>query len=254
MDVAAYLDEVRRNGKLLADAAAGALDRPVPSCEGWRVRDLLKHTGMVHRWAAANVVRACGEPMTEDERHEAVGPYPADESLVRWFRDGCAALVDVLESADPGVRCWTFMAAPSPLAFWARRQAHETAIHRVDAESAGGKITPVPAGFAADGIDELLTGFLPRSRRAPTGRSAALAVRATDARGAGRADWLVRLGPEPVGGPGEEGLAQCRISGNASDLYLLLWNRRGGSLGGIDVAGDASVLSQWHENVQVKWR
>lgn len=34
------------------------------------------------------------------------------------------------------VDCWTFLDAPSPLAFWARRQAHETAIHRADAQLA----------------------------------------------------------------------------------------------------------------------
>jgi len=40
-----------------------------------------------------------------------------------------------LASAPPDLDCLTFLAAPSPLAMWARRQAHETAIHRVDAES-----------------------------------------------------------------------------------------------------------------------
>ena len=51
---------------------------------------------------------------------------------------GHAALVETLSTADPGLVCATFMDAPSPLAFWARRQAHETAIHRADAESASG--------------------------------------------------------------------------------------------------------------------
>ena len=35
------------------------------------------------------------------------------------------------------MRCFAFLPAPSPLAFWARRQAHETGIHRADVESAG---------------------------------------------------------------------------------------------------------------------
>ncbi len=257
MDVTAYLGELRGNGTLLADAAArGGLDRPVPPCPGWRIRDLLRHTGMVHRWAAANVTIARGEPMSADEQREAVGPFPADESLVGWFRDGLDALVDVLRTADPGVRCWTFMRAPSPLAFWARRQAHETAIHRVDAESADGTITPVPAAFAADGIDELLISFLPRvlRRTPPAGRPCTLEVHAVDAPRTGRTAWLARLGPESAGEPSQDGRRQCRVSGGAADLYLLLWNRRGGSLDGIDVAGDASVLFTWQENVQVKWR
>ena len=41
---------------------------------------------------------------------------------------------------------------------WARRQAHETAIHRVDGESALGALsgTPFEPSFGADGVDELL--------------------------------------------------------------------------------------------------
>ena len=59
------------------------------------------------------------------------------------------AVEDTLRTADPAVRCWTFLPAPSPLAFWARRQAHETAIHRADAQLAAGPVTPFAADFAA---------------------------------------------------------------------------------------------------------
>ena len=88
------------------------------------------------------------------------------------------------------------MPAPSPLAFWARRQAHETAVHRYDAQSAAPGGPPAPAGafdpaFAADGVDELIMGFAPRRRyRARDGGvERTLTVRALDA--AGR--WHVRL-------------------------------------------------------------
>lgn len=40
--------------------------------------------------------------------------------------------------------------ATSPRAFWARRQAHETAIHRADAESALATVPEWNAAFAAD--------------------------------------------------------------------------------------------------------
>ncbi|MER6443505.1 hypothetical protein ABT275_45720 [Streptomyces sp. NPDC001185] len=46
--------------------------------------------------------------------------------------------------------CWTFNPArvPSPLAFWTRRQAHETAVHRYDAEAATGRpLCPGRHGF-----------------------------------------------------------------------------------------------------------
>jgi uncharacterized protein (TIGR03083 family) len=253
MDVAAHIDELRTNGELLAAAADRVgPGRAIPPCPGWQMRDLLQHIGMVHRWAAANVTRANGEPMTDAEQREAAGPYPADAELTEWFRAGHAALVQTLLSADPDVACWTFMPAPSPLAFWARRQAHETAIHRVDAESADGAITPVSASFAADGIDELLTGFAPRARRrlrADPPRT--LAVHATGAAGA-TGDWAVHAGPERVETFRRSEPADCTVGGPAADLYLLLWNRREAA-GGVQVTGDAAVLTWFREKLQIRW-
>jgi hypothetical protein len=145
--------------------------------------------------------------------------------------------------AHPGggrsdVVCATFLPAPSPLAMWARRQAHETAIHRVDAERAAGVASSCPPAFAADGVDELLVGFIPRPRinlRADPPRS--LRIRATDAAG----DWLVRIGPQgPVTGAGEDG-ADCEVRGPASDLYLALWSRQ--DTAGLAVRGDGEVLA-----------
>ena len=38
---------------------------------------------------------------------------------------------------------------------------------------------------------------------------------------------------------------------NASDLYLLVWNRR--TVEGLEVAGDSSVMDLWRDNVQITW-
>jgi hypothetical protein len=57
----------------------------------------------------------------------------------------------------------------------APRQAHETAIHRADAQSAAGTKPEYPAEFAADGINELIMGFGRRRKYAPvTGADAVL--------------------------------------------------------------------------------
>ena len=90
-----------------------------------------------------------------------------------WYRDGLASLVDTLDEAPADVPAWTFFAAPSPKAFWTRRQAHETAMHRADVEIAGGATIRYPVDFAVDGIDELLGGFLTRPRTQAVRRSAA---------------------------------------------------------------------------------
>lgn len=44
MDVGERIDALRREGRLLVDAA-------VRTCPGWVVRDLVRHLGGVHRWA-----------------------------------------------------------------------------------------------------------------------------------------------------------------------------------------------------------
>ena len=73
------------------------------------------------------------------------------------------------------------MDAPSPLAFWARRQAHETAIHRADADSASGIRPEYEPDFAADGIDELIMGFGQRRKYRPSAEGdGGMQVRAAD--------------------------------------------------------------------------
>jgi len=91
----------------------------------------------VQRWATSIVATPRTEPWNVD-LPEVVGTWPDDDALTAWLQDGADALATTLETADPGLECWAFLKATSPLAMWARRQAHETAIHRVDGESALG--------------------------------------------------------------------------------------------------------------------
>ncbi|MFD1661663.1 maleylpyruvate isomerase family mycothiol-dependent enzyme [Streptomyces caeni] len=245
METAEFIAALDRDGRLLADAAeeAGG-DATVPACPEWQVRDLLRHTGMVHRWAAAFV----GERRTSS--HPGGGLPDLDGAeLVAWFREGHRHLVGTLSHAEPDVQCWHFLPATSPLAFWARRQAHETAVHRIDAESArGGTPTAIAPDFAADGIDELLHGFHARSRsRVRSEEPRVLRVRATDADGA---VWTVRLSAEPpVTEAGDAAAADCEVTGPLAQLYLSLWNR----VPFPHVTGDASVTGLWREKSAVVW-
>ena len=176
MDVSAHVEALEREGALLALAAASAgLDAPVPTCPDWQVRDLVRHLGNVHRWASAVVRSARTSPLDAEEQRALFGPRPRDAELLAWFRSGHGELVEALIDASPDLECWAFLPAPSPLAFWARRQAHETAVHRIDAESAAGEVGPVAAAFAADGIDEMLCGFAAPAAVAPSQRPRALA-------------------------------------------------------------------------------
>ncbi|MFR0354429.1 maleylpyruvate isomerase family mycothiol-dependent enzyme [Streptomyces sediminimaris] len=243
METAEFVQTLDREGRLLAAAAeAAGTDAKVPTCPGWQVRDLVRHTGTVHRWAAAFVAEGHSSPRPDGGLPDLDGP-----ELLVWFREGHRHLVDTLARAEPDLECWHFLPAPSPLAFWARRQAHETAVHRFDAESArGGAPSPIPAAFAADGIEELLFGFHARARsRVRTDGPRSLRVRATDT---DDAVWTVRLSQEPPAATrGAEGATDCEVAGPAAELYLALWNRRPFPR----VTGDAAVAGLWRERSAV---
>ena len=125
---------------MAAAVAAAGPDAPVPTCPDWRVRDLVRHTGGVHRWATGYVPKPGPRSPTVD-LDEVVGTWPADDDAGRLAprglrRPGGGAG----RPRPPDLRVLDLPAArPSPLALWARRQAHETAIHRVDAELAAGR-------------------------------------------------------------------------------------------------------------------
>ena len=73
MKTAEFLQALETEGRLLAAAAEEAgTEAKVPTCPEWQVRDLLRHTGAVHRWAAAYVA----EQLTE--RRPLVEPTDLD--------------------------------------------------------------------------------------------------------------------------------------------------------------------------------
>jgi uncharacterized protein (TIGR03083 family) len=252
VEINQHIAAIRDAGSRLSAAAAEAgPDASVPSCPGWVVRDLVRHQGGVHRWAAGIV----GTPRTEPwnvELEEVVGIWPDDAGLLTWFGAGVDALAKVLGDADPDVDCWAFLPAPSPLAMWARRQAHETSVHGVDAELAAGRpVAPFPVAFAADGVGELLEGFVAGGSRLRADPARTLRVRCSDA----AADWLVSIGPDRTRTtPGDgraDGSADCEITGTAEDLYLTLWNRR--QPGSLQMTGDGEVLDLFLNQVRIRW-
>ncbi|MFB8775197.1 maleylpyruvate isomerase family mycothiol-dependent enzyme [Streptomyces broussonetiae] len=246
METAEYIDVLAREGRSLAAAAAEAgPDAKVPTCPGWQLRDLLRHTGMVHRWATAFVAEG-----HTSYRPDGGLPDLDGAALLDWFEEGHGRLVDTLSAAPPDVACWHFLPAPSPLAFWARRQAHETTVHRFDAESArAGAPSAISPEFAVDGIDELLRGFHARGKsKVRSAEPRVLRIRATDT--AKGAVWTVRLSTEPVvTEAGDVGDADCEIAGPAADLYLALWNR----LPFPGVTGDGALPDLWRATSAVTW-
>lgn len=243
VDVTALVDRVASDGAALAAAAdAAGLDAPVPATE-WDVRSLVTHVGGIHRWAAEIVATRSDSPDTDAGR--AVGSGPSDADLLGWFLEGHQALVDTLRAAPADLECCTFLPAASPRHFWARRQAHETAIHRADAQAAAGAVEPFRDDFAQDGIAEMLEGFARRRSKSPAAPGT-IGLDPVD----GPA-WLITLGGERVEAHPTERLPDTDVTvrGRSSDLYLWLWNRPAPAI----VRGDEAVAASWAQTVRVRW-
>jgi uncharacterized protein (TIGR03083 family) len=252
VEISEHIDELAEHGEELAAAAGKAgLTAAVPTCPGWTVRNLLEHIGQVHRWAASYVREgpAAAPPFGGTGTPPPPAEPPAD-GLLDWYRAGHGELLAALRAAPAGLQCWTFLPAPSPLAFWARRQAHETAIHRADAEAATGAVPSFRAPFAADGLDELLGGFFARrGGKLVADPPRSLRIAPTDT---GR-PWHITIGPagrevsRDAGRP-----AGCTLRGRAADLYPLLWNRPPAHQPHVD--GDPAVLQLWRDRAHIAWR
>lgn len=243
-----HLAAVRAQGALFVAAVARAdAGATVPTCPEWTVRDLVHHQGEVHRWATA-VVRA-GAAKPSAELGDFLGPLPGDDELAGWLAEGLAALTETLGNAGEDLTAFTFLAdAPPPRSFWVRRQAFETGMHRVDAESVTGAITPFEPALAADGIDEMLTGFAPRPR---TPLHADLPVTIQVSPTDSDARWHMTISPDTPVTVRQDADADCTVRGTSSDVYLALWNRCG--VDALDIAGDGSVLERFRDNVKVRW-
>ncbi len=244
---------VQAESALLSEQAERILlsDR-VPTSPEWTVQQLLHHVGGVQRWATA-IVAGAREQFPAPEEQAAFFAAP-DGNLIGWFLTGAVRLAEALCAAPEDLRAAMFLRnADGARHFWSRRQAHEATIHRVDALSARlGRIpSTAEAGIrtwlALDGIDELVTGFVPRrSSRLRTDEPFTVVIKPNDADAA----WTVRVsGQPPSVERGVDRDAHSVLTGSAAALYLGLWNR------GDDVAenGTVDALGHWRQQVRVSW-
>lgn len=239
LEFEAYGEAIGNGAAVIRDHAKRAgFDTTVVTCPDWKVADLVAHVGMVHRWVTG-LLRS--EPIDTDaafaEGHEV-------SDALQWLDDGLVgvlqALVDARESDNPAALAT------------ARKMAHATTIHAVDAMSASLGRTPradevwFGAAHALDGIDALLFGGLSEeASRVRSEQPRTLALVADDVAQA----WTVIVSPEPATViPRSAGNANTTWSGNAVDLYLHLWNR-----GGEIRESGIPYRDQWRELSAVSW-
>ncbi|GAA1887785.1 maleylpyruvate isomerase family mycothiol-dependent enzyme [Asanoa iriomotensis] len=236
-------------GGLRAESAAfGAAvaqappDAPVPSCPGWTIGDLVQHLGGCYERTVWLIERGTTE--RPDPDHTA-SEAPAGEAALAWWQMRCDTLLSTLDAVDPEAPVWNWAPQSKRAAFWHRRMALETAVHRWDAQISLAASEPIESKLAADGISEVLDTWLPAGRRQTGERPHGvvhLFAADTDQ------EWLVRLRGEGVALldtdtilDTDEPPARVQAEGTASDLLLALYGRVGFDV--LVVNGDPTLLT-----------
>jgi uncharacterized protein (TIGR03083 family) len=176
-------------------AARADPDLPVRACAPWTVTDLVRHLTGIHRWAAATT-RLPADAGVPDEDETAATDYAAAAAELR------AAL------ADPARPCPTLV-GPGTATWWARRQLHETFVHRLDLADAVGVPAAADPVVAADCVAEVVDTMQPRQVRLGRMAAPAVGVRLTTP----TASW--ELGAAPV----------AEVRGPDLAVAQLLWRR-----------------------------
>jgi uncharacterized protein (TIGR03083 family) len=237
VDYADYIAALRSNARAAAEATRDTpMETMVPSCPEWSLRDLAHHLGSHHRWVAGNLDQP-PEGKAFKQREEP----PAAEAIPDWLEAGAEMLASKLAATDPATLCWTWVPFDDSVGFWARRTAHETAMHRWDAQNAGGAADDVEADLAADGVDEYLgiLGAFP-GRRFPEAGS--IHLHTTDTPG----EWLVRLDAEGIHLTREHAKGDVAVRGPASDVLLVLMGRN--TVEAVDVFGEALLFARFRKH------
>lgn len=233
-----YRDWLLDDAARLRSAARDAPQQPVPTCPGWVGRDLVDHVGEVyaHKTAALRLGR---RPV------EGEWPWsPDDDTVFAWFDAHLAELVDELDSRASTDPAWTFAAGDQTVGFWWRRMAHETAIHRVDAELTAGRAPwPHEEDQAVDAIAELVG--LAGEQSVLSAAEAGSGVPGTVLVSSGDSALLVTMTDDgqrvAPSAPGTG--ADAAVVGSASDVFRTLWNRPTDSP--VEWSGDPGVLQRF---------
>ncbi|RJQ69526.1 maleylpyruvate isomerase family mycothiol-dependent enzyme [Pseudonocardiaceae bacterium YIM PH 21723] len=228
-----YCDVITAQSELLVTQLAGAdLRTPVPSCPEWNLGQLLRHLGGAQRWAT-EIIRT-GQQADEDlfDMRDLSRFTDEDPAVVLpWLRAAGTELAEMLRKTGPGVPTWT----PAPgqdsgSDFFARRGAHETAVHRADAVLAMGKDYWLESDVAADAVEE----WLELGHQPPLVHGT-LAFEATDTVDR----WAV--------GQGGSGPATVTVRGPVATLLLVIYRRL--PTASVEVSGDARPLQFWLDRV-----
>ena len=220
---AQHLQELQRSLTMLGSIAAEDLDLPVPTCPGWKLRDLFGHLGRVHRMGLAVISTGAMIPASPKD----LAPVPEGNDEIRdYFLSSSATLLHDLEVTDPTSPCWTFLGTGDTVSFWSRRMANEHAVHLFDAQRAlDPEAAPQTAARSAcDAIDEYVIMVNARvlSKRPDFSLGGTLHLHATDD---AEGEWMFSSAPGRLIAEGGHGKGDAAVRGTAAGLLLGAWGR-----------------------------
>lgn len=240
-----FFTELRGCTAEFARIIDGDLERPVPTCPGWTFRQLATHLGRGHRWAAQIVATRATTPISP--REVADGKLPEDPARhAPWLNAGADQVIEAVTAAGSDL-AWTFT-GPRPASFWARRRAHEAAVHLADAQLATGLGVDLAPAFAADGVEEWLSLVAAGTAKELCGDGQSLHFHATDPGLSGTGEWLVTRTPSGVTMQRGHGKADIAVRGPAASLLLVLTRRLPPSDPAVQIFGEQELLTHWLEH------
>ena len=230
-----YLIHLNADYQLLASAIPEA-PVDVPSCPGWTTKDLAKHMAHVYLGQAYVV-----ETGSKAENKEHLAPYPRTEDFLEFMSWGFDAITKALDINRPERATWSWHHCDKSVDFWFRRMAHETVIHRIDAEQAVCAVTKIDEALALDGVDEVLD-FLPLLGSLPEVPNidfGIVSIVATTKSGSQVWDLQFTDKAATVSAADLANVAaRLVISGDAEAMDLYLWGRIDSSDPRISITGD----------------
>lgn len=252
-----YLAALTVESTRFAHALQGAdLRQRVPTCPEWTIYQLAEHLGQAHRRVTALVTRQATSPVGLEELQLAAPPEDS-EGLGDWVRGGAEELVNAIRMAGLSTLVWSW-SEDQRVGFWARRMAHETAVHHADVELARGHQFTLDADLAADAISEWLDLVcsakvvqLRPELAELRGEGQILHLHATDA-GLGEAgEWIIRR--TPAGPVWEHGHSKGAVAvrGAVVNLLLVLLGRTPPDGSPVQVLGDPTVLDHWLQHARI---
>ncbi|MGW1838545.1 maleylpyruvate isomerase family mycothiol-dependent enzyme [Streptomyces sp. NPDC002067] len=226
------------------------LTTPVPTCPGWTLAALTRHTGGVQRWFATLLHARVQEPPHSRDVDLRLPTTP--DGYPDWLAQSATVAATAFAATDPDLPMWAW-GADQHARFWTRRMLFETLVHRTDAELALGTRPTIDPALATDGIDEFLTNLPFATPFAPKvanlrGTGETIRFRTTDT----NATWSIRLRPDGFGTlPADASAhttADATIHATAPDLLLALYGRRRHTAEAVAYEGNQDLLAHWFTN------